>query len=1192
MNRQVVFWIVPLFFVSTLFGGDLVSEVSRKASEAKIFTTITEEKQKVVEGLTKKRAELNSDGAEILQEAKSKLRDVRSQLQGIRHALQDNSEDPFLNNKLALLNEWYQILKDIPIEWEKAVGHIDSNIKQLTEYLDDPNQQQYKDELLKGKMIYSFEEFQQLHQQLVNQEKRVSDLDQKLKNALIGLEGRKQAAAATIEVHKRKQREFEQRGKPKGSLVFDAQQRDELWNIEEQLFKDKKQLDELRVQEFDYKVDLLRTKQFIARLRLDVLKEVVRQIKSSIRISEADVAFARDEVAKKKQQAFVVKNRYRQEIDKLSMVQKAQEQTLDMASKQYNVPLDKEIDEWSKQPKQAVSSYLDMYTVGNINEQVLVLKRKKDWLNAQLALEEEKLRYESIVIEAKDVFRKIVAPTPLSEEQVTQERKKFEVTKAELNAIRSDVTARYSSAQDILERKKTALENIQKRREELQKAYTTVFRGHAQEYNQCLELLNSVHEKLKIQLEIVTKLVSTYADVLSTIEKSTRQIEFIMTELASVPVVWHRPEYAITLDGIKHVPADLMAFSLDLKAYLLRMSFKGIGETIGGLFTQGWFVLWALLKLALIGCLLLIFRRFVPTIISYCMQGANIGWGVQTIVLLIAALLGFFARYFVLWFIWCMSFALLYFSAPSDPFIYIFFYLISIPYLLYLAYKLIDHISLFNRRYNHVFWEPEFQYRVLFIVSVLFYATIIILLFRAAFMLGNYRRSELPTILIAINFIIFQISLIALIAKELVLSTIPMENEWWRRIYSYIDRYYYFIMTAIIVIIVMSNPYVGFGKLILYISTHVVYTILLLVLLFWMHLLLKKAASHLFFLHEQDIVQERFGQAKKWYGISVISIFLGFIFLSVLFIAKIWGWPETLANLTHWHDFVELLKTPFLLQQTESPISTYSILYIFFFIMFGIGISFAINHFVFERIYDILSVDIGVQNTISSLTRSLVITAATILAFQAVGLASLVTYLIGALIIGIGWVIKDPIADVLAYFIILVQRPLKIGDYVGLDAETIGVVRNITPRSVVIRKKNSMTIVVPNTSVINKPISNWNYSRGFFAFDDILITVAYTADPNKTRAILLKILEDNPYILKHPRPVVRLDSFGEYGYVFMARGYLSSNYTLDMWDIASDVRLTIVSEFKKNSIEIALQTKILLDYAERIRKQFPEEPKL
>lgn len=75
--------------------------------------------------------------------------------------------------------------------------------------------------------------------------------------------------------------------------------------------------------------------------------------------------------------------------------------------------------------------------------------------------------------------------------------------------------------------------------------------------------------------------------------------------------------------------------------------------------------------------------------------------------------------------------------------------------------------------------------------------------------------------------------------------------------------------------------------------------------------------------------------------------------------------------------------------------------------------------------------------------------------FKNVGLGDLVGYLIGAIAIGIGWYVREPIGDFIAYFIILVQRPLKIGDFIKLDNETFGFVRKITPRAVIIRKKTA-----------------------------------------------------------------------------------------------------------------------------------------
>ena len=117
---------------------------------------------------------------------------------------------------------------------------------------------------------------------------------------------------------------------------------------------------------------------------------------------------------------------------------------------------------------------------------------------------------------------------------------------------------------------------------------------------------------------------------------------------------------------------------------------------------------------------------------------------------------------------------------------------------------------------------------------------------------------------------------------------------------------------------------------------------------------------------------------------------------------------------------------------------------------------------------------------------------------------------------------------------------------------------------------------MPNTMVINQPVLNWNYSRGFIAFDDILFTVPYSVDPLFVKTIVAEVLDANTDILKSPRPIIRLENFGENGYEFLLRGFLSSNKTLDIWDIASNVRLALVQALQKNGISLAVPTRLVL----------------
>ena len=87
----------------------------------------------------------------------------------------------------------------------------------------------------------------------------------------------------------------------------------------------------------------------------------------------------------------------------------------------------------------------------------------------------------------------------------------------------------------------------------------------------------------------------------------------------------------------------------------------------------------------------------------------------------------------------------------------------------------------------------------------------------------------------------------------------------------------------------------------------------------------------------------------------------------------------------------------------------------------------------------------------------------------------------------------------------------------------------------------------------------------------MILTIPYKHDPDPEKGLLLKVLDEHPLILKNPNPIVRLTEFGPYGYIFMVRGYISSN-TVDQWDIASDIRLAIVKVLKKHEIEVAQST--------------------
>lgn len=1147
----------------------------KPSEQKKIFTTDVESKQEALEIFQQEKNKLERESKDFLAVLSADLEETRNQIVLTQELLRKDSENELLKRKLALLNELYHLLKEIQQLWEQQISSLNQLIKQITDYLNDPEFLSYRKQIIGAKEKNpTFDDLQEIYQLILELDKRVDNLTEQEKNAATELENRKRSAEATIETFDKKKKEQEAAIKQSAQGLLTEARADELWELQEKIFNQKKKVDDLKLKEISHKIEIIKLKLFITKSQRNVLRDLFKELKSSVQVSEADVAFVKDEFEKKKQKAYAEKRLLDFEIERTDNEFKTHKQELEMLSKRYNIQLDSDLDKWDKEPKQTVNSFVGICEVGAQNTEVLFLARKKDFVKSQKDLVDEKIRHEETLIKIKETFHKI-RYAKFTSQELNQELKNYDMIKAGIRANLSFFNERRSTAMDLLETQKKAAENIEAFRTELFASKDTLFKDNPKEYNHCLMLLNAAREKIKAQIsDLISNIIGAYTDIINLLNTTNKQIDFIVSELNSV-TIWYRPQYAVSWEGLTSLIPDVQQYFADLGSYASHLGISTIAARAKTMTRYPMQALFSIFQLLLLIVLFLLIRFLLPRVLNHLQVALQAHPLFKAPLLFFIALVRFIFMHFrgiALWSIIGLSFKL---HILTDPYLHSIFYLVTIPYFLYLASDLLNYFIEFNRNHQFLFISKEFEFRFIVICSGLLYSTIILFFFRKAFMLGNYSRSELPVILVAINFIILQIALISLITKELVLSLIPRKGigDW---LYLKIDRYYYAILMSFIAIIILTNPYVGFGRLVLYVINKIILSILLFIFLIWLYRLSKRFCSYLFFIPEEDEgAYDRFANAKKWYGFSIIVLFILFVFFGSLLLAKIWGWPEQLAAISHPYDIIDALQRPFT-HVDQRPISIWVFLRLVAFILGGIALSYSFNYFVIGKIFDILLIDPGVQNTVTSITNYLFFALAVIIGFNVVGLTSLLYWLL-ALVVGIGWVIKDPVSDFVSYFIILVQRPVKVGDLVRMngDEEGPGVVRSITPRSVVLRRRNSTTIIIPNSSVINRSITNWNYARDFIAFDDIMITISYKSDPLATKAILLSILGESSFVLKNPKPIVRLENFSENGYVFLVRGYLSSNYTLDQWDIASDIRLAIVKKLKEAGIEIAVPVRVI-----------------
>ncbi|MCK5632731.1 hypothetical protein KAH94_03215, partial [bacterium] len=1007
MTKKYSLWLLLfLFFSSNSFGGAFIKTFQEGMGTEKLFTTIIDEKKKQLEALQENLKKVQQDSEKFSATAKASLEVIATKAAAVRSTIrQEPQNEEFLNSKLSLLNELYEAKKDRQQAYKQSIEFSQDHISLLQSYLEDPNLENYiKEYAGERKTVYSFENLQELNTMVLVQNNNVGHLEKQEKNATVELESRKYSLDSAIKNHKEKKQEFKDFAtspgeKDSGEMFgFDEKQKRVLLELQEELSFEKSELANVWLDATNNKVEQIKTKLFVARLQRKTLEKLVTIVRPLVTISDQDLAVARTQFNKKKQNSLAIKGKYRWQEEIIAKENENITNELEKISKQYAIALGGKLDEWAVEAKQAAGSYVDLIKLGNLNSQYLFNERKKEILEAQISLEDEKLRYKKLQTDVKTSFHGIKSGKFNSEVEKNKEVEKYDISEVEIAATVAKFKERENAATGLLNAQKRARENIKTFLEDVQKKRSIVFSKSPKEFNQVLMLLKGAKLKVQALINVTEKMIGLYRDIVATSQNARGQIVFIVSELEATISPLSRSEEAIKFEEVKNLYPDIKRFSLDFYTSVKLFSLSSLVNKIKNSFPRTMDLLWLIMKLLLLFIFLFVGRRYIKKGSEWLSEFTQ---KKGVFVTLIQAFLEFVLHYSFAFFVWIMLFAGIRFGVLPEYGLQMLFYLISIPYFLYFANRFLQKIIVLNQANSHLILTKQFQSRFYFIVSTLLYSTIIIQLFRTAFILGPYQESELPKIIMALNFIIFQVSLIFLITKDQVLNLIPTSTAAWKQAYAQVDKYFYLILSFLIAIIVMINPYVGFGQLVRYVIFRLFLTVILLRLLYWMQAALKKVSSRLFFSMDEDAAKERFDSAKSWYGVFMIFLFLILAFIGFLGAAKIWGWAIKVEDLKTW-------------MTVGRQFSVLSLSKVLGFIAAGFLLAFGFNKFVLRRIFDLLLVEMGIQQAVIGLTRYLIIIALTFVGLDNVGLGELTKWLLGVLL-AVAWVIKEPLGDLVAY---------------------------------------------------------------------------------------------------------------------------------------------------------------------------------
>jgi potassium efflux system protein len=189
---------------------------------------------------------------------------------------------------------------------------------------------------------------------------------------------------------------------------------------------------------------------------------------------------------------------------------------------------------------------------------------------------------------------------------------------------------------------------------------------------------------------------------------------------------------------------------------------------------------------------------------------------------------------------------------------------------------------------------------------------------------------------------------------------------------------------------------------------------------------------------------------------------------------------------------------------------------------------------------------------------------------------SVFTFLGGALAIGLGFGAQNLINNFISGLILLVERPIKLGDIVDIEGVR-GRITQIGSRCSEVRRFDGIDMLIPNSAFLEKNVTNWTLSDPHLR-RTITVGVAYGSPTRQAAALIRQVAEQHPQILKDPAPEVYLDEFGESALTLRLDFWVDVAVEPNWLRITSDLRHSLVERLGEAGIVIAFpQRDVRLD---------------
>ncbi|HSI41415.1 MAG TPA: DUF3772 domain-containing protein [Xanthobacteraceae bacterium] len=295
----------------------------------------------------------------------------------------------------------------------------------------------------------------------------------------------------------------------------------------------------------------------------------------------------------------------------------------------------------------------------------------------------------------------------------------------------------------------------------------------------------------------------------------------------------------------------------------------------------------------------------------------------------------------------------------------------------------------------------------------------------------------------------------------------------------------------------------------------------------------------------------------------LVSGFLKLLAIIVATVMVVGTWGTSTADL---RDFVSRIS--FALTIGTSTISLADVMSAVVLLVVGLIIARAVQRWFAANVLPRSGLEASLQNSISTILGYVGFVAVTAIAMGRLGLnLENVALVAGALSVGIGFGLQSIVSNFVSGLILLAERPIRVGDTILVKGEE-GYVRRISVRATEIETYDRAMVLIPNSELITGMVKNFTHANTTGRVI-VAVSIAYDADLDAVRDILIGCACDHPQVVQSPPPRVFLVKFGESALHFELRCVVANvDYSLT---VKSDLHFSVLEQLRNAHIGVPVQ---------------------